>query len=113
MAEDPSDPPRWQRHGERTVYEHPWVRLAQMDVTAPDGRRWWHHVVRLHTVAIALVLDGDDRVLMLRRHRFLPDTVGWELPGGVVADGESGVDTARRGPTRRPDGARPVRERTW
>jgi hypothetical protein len=56
-------------HGERTLYDNPWVRLTQVDVTAPEGNRWWHHVVRLQTVALALVLDAQERVLMLWRHR--------------------------------------------
>jgi 8-oxo-dGTP pyrophosphatase MutT (NUDIX family) len=34
------------------------------------------------------VVDELDRVLMLRRYRFLPDRTAWELPGGIVDDGE-------------------------
>jgi 8-oxo-dGTP pyrophosphatase MutT (NUDIX family) len=97
VSDDPSDAAlRWQVHGERTLYDNPWVRLTQVDVTAPDGQRWWHHVVRLQTVAMALVLDDADRVLMLWRHRFAVDAFGWELPGGIVTAGESGADTAVR-----------------
>lgn len=33
-------------YGERTVYDNRWVRLVQVDIEPPDGRRWWHHVVR-------------------------------------------------------------------
>jgi 8-oxo-dGTP pyrophosphatase MutT (NUDIX family) len=97
VSGQPSDEAlRWQVHGERTLYDNRWVRLAQVDVTAPDGARWWHHVVRLQTVALAVVLDDRDRVLMLWRHRFAVDAFGWELPGGIVAAGESGVETAVR-----------------
>jgi 8-oxo-dGTP pyrophosphatase MutT (NUDIX family) len=96
VADDPTRPPRWRVHGERTLYDNPWVRLTQVDVEPPDGRRWWHHVVRLQTVAAALVLDDRDRVLMLWRHRFVPDAFGWELPGGIVTAGESGAATAAR-----------------
>jgi 8-oxo-dGTP pyrophosphatase MutT (NUDIX family) len=34
-------------------------------------------------VAIAVVIDEQDRVLMLWRHRFVPDSFAWELPGGI------------------------------
>jgi 8-oxo-dGTP pyrophosphatase MutT (NUDIX family) len=98
---------RWQVHGERTLYDNPWVRLTQVDVTAPDGNRWWHHVVRLQTVALALVLDGQDRVLVLWRHRFAVDAFGWELPGGIVTEGETGAETAKR-ETEEETGWRPV-----
>ena len=109
MDEPLGDVPRWQTHGERILYDNPWVRLTQVDVTAPDGRRWWHHAVRLQTVAAALVLDEQERVLLLARHRFLPDTLGWELPGGIVAAGELGAQTARR-ETEEETGWRPLGE---
>ena len=83
---------------ERTVYDCPWVRLTQVDVQAPDGRRWWHHVVRLSRVAVAVVIDDDDRVLMMWRHRFIPNRWGWELPGGIVDpdSDENGATAASR-----------------
>lgn len=87
-------------HGERTVYDNEWVRLTLVDVEPPDGRRFEHHVVRLHTVAFAAVLDDADRVLMLWRHRFATDEWGWELPGGIVDPGEvcgSGSTAGNRG----------------
>jgi hypothetical protein len=37
--------------------------------------------VRLHVVALTVVLDDQDRVLMMWRHRFPTDEWGWELPG--------------------------------
>jgi hypothetical protein len=37
----------WQAHGERLIYESPWVWLGQVDVEPPGGARYWHHVVRL------------------------------------------------------------------
>jgi hypothetical protein len=29
-----------------------------------------------------VVMDEDDRVLLLWRHRFITDTWGWEVPAG-------------------------------
>jgi len=96
MADKSEDPPRWQVHADRTLYDNHWVQLAQVDVELPGGRRFWHHVVRLRSVAIAVVLDEQDRVLLLRRHRFVPDTLGWELPGGFPDDGEDLAVAAAR-----------------
>ena len=91
------EPPRWQVFGERTIYDNPWVRLVLVDLEPPDGKRFEHHVVRLQRVAVALVLNAaGDQVLMLRRHRFLTDQVGWELPGGIVDTGETALQTAAR-----------------
>lgn len=88
--------PRWRVHGERALYENQWVRLVLVDVEPPNGDRFEHHVVRLQRVAIAVVLDDQDRVLMLYRHRFVPDALGWELPGGIVETGEDGAAAAAR-----------------
>lgn len=86
----------WQTHGERTVYENPWVTLSLVDVEPPGVERFEHHVVRLHHVAITAVIDDHDRVLMLWRYRFVPNSFGWELPGGIVEDGEEPVAAAAR-----------------
>ncbi|MEC4015227.1 NUDIX domain-containing protein [Streptomyces sp. H27-D2] len=86
----------WQIHGERTVYDNPWVKLALVDVEPPGVERFEHHVVRLQHVAIAAVVDDADRVLMLWRYRFVPDRWGWELPGGIVDAGEDALHTALR-----------------
>ena len=99
--------PRWLTYGERTLYESKWVRLTQVDVQPPDGTRWWHHVVRLQTVAMAVVLDDQNQVLMMWRHRFVPDTYGWELPGGILEPGEDGAATAIR-ETEEETGWRPI-----
>lgn len=42
------------------------------------------------------LLDDEERVLMLWRHRFVPDRWGWELPGGLVDDGEAAAVAANR-----------------
>ncbi|MFC5801644.1 NUDIX domain-containing protein [Streptomyces formicae] len=92
----PVDLESWQIHGERTVYDNRWVKLALVDVEPPGVERFEHHVVRLHHVSIAAVLDDQDRVLMLWRYRFVPDKWGWELPGGIVDEGEAPQATALR-----------------
>lgn len=84
------------KHGERSLYENRWVRLVQVDITPPDGRRFEHHVVRLQRVALTVVLDEEDRVLMLWRYRFAVDAWGWELPGGIVGPGEDSRAAAER-----------------
>lgn len=86
---------RWTVHGERLIYENPWVNLALVDVQQPDGRRWEHHVVRLRHLASAVVIK-DDQVLMMWRHRFITDTWAWELPMGLIEDGETPEQAAAR-----------------
>jgi 8-oxo-dGTP pyrophosphatase MutT (NUDIX family) len=87
---------RWRTFGERVIYDNPWVRLGQVDVQLPDGERYWHHVVRFQRAALMVLLDDQNRVLLLWRHRIVQDRWGWELPGGLVDEGEQPADAACR-----------------
>jgi 8-oxo-dGTP pyrophosphatase MutT (NUDIX family) len=87
---------RWRTFGERTIYDNEWVWLGQIDVEMPNGERFWHHVVRLPRAAVMVLVDDDERVLMLWRHRFVQDRWGWELPGGLIDEDEEPEETAVR-----------------
>lgn len=86
----------WQTHGERQVYTNKWVNLCLVDVQQPDGRRWEYHVVRLRHLAVAAVVNDQQEVLMMWRHRFITDSWAWELPMGLVEEGESPEEAAAR-----------------
>ncbi|GAA0628912.1 NUDIX hydrolase [Kutzneria viridogrisea] len=86
----------WKTYGERLIYDNRWVKLGLADVEAPNGERWEYHVVHLGRIAIALIVDDQDRALMLWRYRFATDQWGYELLGGLVDDGEEAAVTAAR-----------------
>ncbi|MFD3974671.1 NUDIX domain-containing protein [Streptomyces cyaneofuscatus] len=92
----PTEGEPWKIHGSRPVYENRWVHLDLVDVEPPGVPRFEHHVVRLFHVAITVVVDEQDRVLMMFRYRFVPKQWGWELPGGIVDPGEDPAATAVR-----------------
>jgi ADP-ribose pyrophosphatase len=86
----------WTVHGERSAYDSPWVRVRLVDVDTPDGRRVDYHVVELARIALGVVVDDRDRVLLLWKYRFPVAQWGYELPGGMVDDGEEPVRAAAR-----------------
>src|SRR5262249_37366491 len=43
-----------------------------------------------------VLVDDQDRLLLLWRHRFVLDRWGWELPGGLIDEGEEPLETATR-----------------
>ena len=86
----------WRTFGETTVYDNRWVRLGLVDVEAPNGERWEYHVVHLDQIAVALIVDDQDRVLMSWRYRFATEQWGYELLGGMVDAGEDAARTAAR-----------------
>jgi 8-oxo-dGTP pyrophosphatase MutT (NUDIX family) len=88
---------RWIVHGERGVYDSPWLRLRLVDVEIPGGDRFEHHVVRLPRAAAGAVVQRADRaVLLLWRHRFITDCWAWEIPAGRLEPGESPEQAAVR-----------------
>ncbi|MFF1819294.1 NUDIX hydrolase [Kribbella sp. NPDC058245] len=86
----------WKNLGERAVYENPWFRVNLADVELPDGRHLDHFVIRQRAFALTAAVNAKNEVLLLWRHRFITGTWGWELPAGVVDEGESVVEAAAR-----------------
>ncbi|MBK3633347.1 NUDIX hydrolase [Streptomyces sp. MBT97] len=86
----------WKTHGERQIYTNPWVNLCLVDVQQPDGRRWEYHVVRLRHLSVAAVVNDRKEVLMMWRHRFITNSWAWELPMGLVEEGETPEEAAAR-----------------
>ncbi|MFC7929317.1 NUDIX hydrolase [Streptomyces cinereoruber] len=87
---------RWKVHGERPLHEYPWVNLWLADVERPDGQRDEYYVVKLRDLAVAAVVNDRREVLMMWRHRFVTDAWAWELPMGLVEDGETPAEAAAR-----------------
>jgi 8-oxo-dGTP pyrophosphatase MutT (NUDIX family) len=88
---------KWVIHGERLVDDTAHVRVSVADVELPTGVRFTQYVFRMRRCAMAVVLDdAGERVLLMRRHRFIVDRWVWELPGGYVDDGEDPSAAAAR-----------------
>jgi 8-oxo-dGTP pyrophosphatase MutT (NUDIX family) len=96
-ATQQSEASRWIVHGKRPLYENEWIRLDLTDVELPTGERFEHHTVWMPEPAMtALLNDEQTHVLLLWRHRFVPDLWNWELPGGIVDPGETPEQAAAR-----------------
>ncbi|WP_331757866.1 NUDIX hydrolase (plasmid) [Nocardia sp. NBC_01377] len=96
------DPPLTTVHRSDPVYVAnnpegpPWLTVSDNTITTPDGIRRTHHAVILNPVAIVAVVDEHGRALLLRRHRWIVDRIGFEAPGGIIGLGEEPVAAARR-----------------
>ena len=88
---------RWRKLSTRTVVRDRWISLRADTCQLPNGtvldpyyvveEREWVHV---------FAEDEDGKILVVRQYRYAGDAECVELPGGVVDDGESPVDAARR-----------------
>lgn len=92
----PDEPNQWIIHGERMIDTTRRARWSIADVELPDGVRFEQYVLRLPRAAMAVVVDDQDRVLVMYRHRFIIDRWVWELPGGYVDEAEDPMVTAAR-----------------
>ncbi|MGD9530041.1 MAG: NUDIX hydrolase [Pseudonocardia sp.] len=73
------------------------MTVGLADISLPSGDRFEHHTVTLPPAAMTVVVDdAGEHVLMAWRHRFVPDVWNWELPGGLIDEGEDPAETAAR-----------------
>jgi 8-oxo-dGDP phosphatase len=75
---------RWTILGEELVDDTRRARVSIASVRLPNGVEFEQWVVRMPKAAITAVVDDEDRVLMIWRHRFIIDRWVLELPGGWV-----------------------------
>jgi ADP-ribose pyrophosphatase YjhB (NUDIX family) len=88
---------KWAVLGERLVDDTPHVRVSLADIELPNKVRFTQYVFRMRRCAMTVVLDEDgERMLLMRRHRFIVDCWVWELPGGYVDKGEDPAAAAVR-----------------
>jgi 8-oxo-dGTP pyrophosphatase MutT (NUDIX family) len=92
-----TDQHRWLIHGERLVDDTPHIRVSLADVELPNHVRFTQYVFRMRRCAMTVVLDdAGERLLLMRRHRFIVDRWVWELPGGYVDNCEDPRAAAAR-----------------
>jgi 8-oxo-dGTP pyrophosphatase MutT (NUDIX family) len=97
MSSDGTRSGPWTRRSRRVAYENPWVTVWHDEVDRPDGSPGIYGVVHFAASAVGVVvLDADDRVLLVGQHRYALDAYSWEIPEGGVPAGESPLDGARR-----------------
>ena len=87
---------RWKIHSEEPLYQDEWLDIRLADVEVADGRHLSHRLIRTPPGAGAVVLDDQQRVLLIWRHRFITDSWGWEIPIGAIDPGEEPIAAAAR-----------------
>lgn len=86
----------WKVVSERPLYQDEWLDIRIADVETPDGTHLLHRSIRTPPGAGAVVLNSDQQVMLLWRHRFITGSWGWEIPLGKIEDGESPARAAAR-----------------
>jgi 8-oxo-dGTP pyrophosphatase MutT (NUDIX family) len=87
---------QWKVISERALYTDQWLDLRTADVELPDGRHLDHRFIRMAASAGAVLVDDQQRALLIWRHRFITGRWGWEIPMGMIDAGETPAAAAAR-----------------
>jgi 8-oxo-dGTP pyrophosphatase MutT (NUDIX family) len=85
----------YRRAAKRVVYENPWLRFEAHEIVHPTGAPGVHGVVVTPPASAAVLVEGDD-VLLVRQPRFAVDAVVLEVVKGGCAPGEDALACAIR-----------------
>ncbi len=85
----------WRRRGSRTLFESPWFRLRQDDVTLPNGEDITYTLVEHGGYVVVVPVLDDGRVVMEKIYRYTVGRTLLECPSGGL-DGEDAETAARR-----------------
>lgn len=87
----------WRVTSERTLFDNPWISVADHQVVHPDGSAGEYGVVRFKNLAIGVLpIDEEGFVWLVGQHRFPMDRYSWELPEGGGPLNVSPLESAKR-----------------
>jgi len=87
----------WVTHSTRTVYENPWIRVTESQVTNPSGNPGIYGVVHFRNRAIGVVpIDAEGHTWLVGQYRYTLGSYEWEIPEGGCPEGESSLEAAKR-----------------
>lgn len=87
----------WRVAAARTVYDNPWIRVIDHEVSHPDGSPGQYGVVRFKNRAIGVLpIDDEGATWLVGQHRFPFDAYSWELPEGGGPLSEDPLEAAKR-----------------
>ena len=77
-----------------SIYLRPRFRIDKCEL--PNGKLFEPMVFEFRTWAVVLALTKSQEVVLIKQYRHGAQDIFWELPGGVVEDGENPLDGVRR-----------------
>lgn len=87
----------FRRLGEQRIWSGHHLDVVTVETEAPDGSTFTRELLRTGGAAAAVpLLDDGDTVLVLRQYRASLDDLLLEIPAGMVDEGETPEQCARR-----------------
>ncbi|HEY9086052.1 MAG TPA: NUDIX hydrolase [Candidatus Tyrphobacter sp.] len=89
--------PQWRRIASSYAIESHFLRIRKDTLELPDGTVIPDYYVRESAGFVMIfALTRDERVVLVRQYRYGADSIGLELPAGMLETGEDPADCARR-----------------
>lgn len=87
----------WVTHQSRELYENPWIKLTEHDVTNPRGGQSLYGKVHFKNRALGIIpLDREQNTWLVGQYRYTLDAYSWEIPMGGGAMQEEKLEAAKR-----------------
>ena len=78
------------------VYKNNWISVEKDQVLFPDGSIGEYGVVRHHSKSVVVLVKLAEKILLVQAYRYVNQSYSLELPAGVIEEGESPIEAARR-----------------
>ena len=92
-----NDPLAWRVLSTQNAFENRWTGVHVDEVELPNGERYDYTRIRPAGVGVAVVaINQHGQILLEREYRHGLGEVIWQLPGGLVDEGESLTDAGLR-----------------
>lgn len=86
----------WKTLSSKQVYRNPWIKVREDRVIRPDGQDGIFGVVEIRPAVIIIPLNERKETYLIGQWRYTINSYSWELPAGLVEEGESPLMTAKR-----------------
>lgn len=87
----------WITHSSQEIYDNPWIKLTQYDVTNPGGGKGIYGKVHYKNLAIGIVpLDTSFHTWLVGQYRYTLNEYSWEIPMGGGPLDIPKLDSAKR-----------------
>ena len=86
----------WKRRASRMLFESPWFRLRQDEVSLPNGEDITYTLIEHPGYAMVVPLLDDGRVILEQVYRYTVQATLLECPSGGLAPGEDPARAAVR-----------------
>jgi len=97
MSQNDETKSPWKTLSSKLIYDNPWIRVREDQVTRPDGLPGIYGVVHFKNLAIGVIaIDAEDYVHLVGQYRYVLNQYSWEIPEGGCPEGEDPLGAAQR-----------------